>query len=320
MNAFTHNRHGLVRVPWRIVIYSGLVLASILGLAIILGPLLVHLDLGDEPESLADIHPLFLTISYAFLIAIMLLAGYLMTRFYDRRSFAGLGLGFHTRWKKEFTLGLLLSAGMITMIVMVQYVAGSVRFSLTGLGGGEILRDFSLYAIMFTAVAFMEEILFRGYLLQTLAEGIGRWPAAILLSFPFGILHFYNEGGTPVGALSTGLAGLLLSFAYFRTRSLWLPAGMHITWNFFTSWVFALPASGERLKSAPLRAEISGPEWLSGGSFGPEGSVLCFVAMGLMALLIYRSRAFDPSPEATLWFPPPEERVAETVSDQWRRE
>jgi membrane protease YdiL (CAAX protease family) len=149
---------------------------------------------------------------------------------------------------------------------------------------------------------------------------IGKIGAALLLSAPFGWIHAFNEGGTWAGALSTGSAGLLLSLAYFRTRSLWLPVGMHISWNFSIAWIFSLPVSGEKIPTTWFDATVSGPAWLSGGTFGPEGSVLAFLAMGVLASFFVRSRRIDPSPQSVAWVPPPEERKPERAEEETQDE
>jgi len=139
---------------------------------------------------------------------------------------------------------------------------------------------------------------------------MGKFGAALLLSVPFGIAHYFNEGGTITGAVATGMAGLLLCIAYFRTRSLYLPIGIHITWNFTMAWIFGLPVSGEVLPNPAMHGKALDPVWLSGGSFGPEGSVLCFIGMVVMAIFIMKARVLAPSPSAVAWYPPPEVRGA----------
>ncbi len=244
------------------------------------------------------------------MILAVLAASYVLARFFDKRPLASVGMGLHGKWIRELLIGLLMGVAVITAIVFLQVLAGAVQLRWAGLAAPEIAREFVPYAILFITVGVQEELLFRGYLLQVIAEGIGKVGAALLLSIPFGVLHYFNTGGTMVGAVATGVAGLLLCYAYFRTRSLWLPIGLHITWNFTMSWVFGLPVSGEQLPRPPIQGIVGEPNWLSGGQFGPEGSVLCFVGMAVMALLIFRSQSLEPCPKTIGWYPPPEERGA----------
>ncbi len=309
MNTFTHNRHGLVRIPWRIILFIGLF--GLFAFAIILGtvPLTKAFLQGAEGEtSLRDLNPIGVSIFNILLSIAIFVASLIVAKNLDRRRISSLGLGFHSNWQKEFGLGLFLGAAGMCAIGLVLMVTGSLHLEPAGLSGSALLKSFLTYGLLFITVGFMEELLFRGFLLQALAEGTNKIVAALLLSLPFGILHFFNEGGTLVGAISTGLAGLMLCIAYFRTRSLWVPIGMHITWNFANSWILSLPVSGETIAVSPFVATVTGPDWWSGGSFGPEGSVLCFLAEALLVLFLLRSRRFDAAPDSIEWYPPPEER------------
>jgi len=255
-------------------------------------------------------------------------------RLLDRRAVASLGLGFNSRWLQQLSIGMLLGVIFVSAIIAILAAAGSLSFQPAGIATGELALNFLLVLLLLIGVSFFEELLFRGYVLQVLAEGIGDFVgylrkagsresaercgkivAALLLAAPFGIAHYTNEGGTVTGALATGMAGLLLALAYFRTASLWLPVGLHTTWNLFMGWVYAATVSGEQLPGAPFVTSASGPEWLTGGSFGPEASLLAFVAMALMALYLFRSRRFDVTPDAIAWYPPPERRAI-TRSDR----
>lgn len=324
MNGFTHNRHGLVRIPWRLILFLLLTLLFVLVSVLVLGMVIAVVHGGgggseggsgggpgvsiETNAALNDLPPLITSIGYALIIGAVLLASFIVARYFDRRPFASIGVGLHGKWLRELTIGLLMGAAFIAFIVFLQVVFGVVELRWTNLAGALLARGFFTYALLFICVGVFEEILFRGYLLQTLAEGLGRPTAAVLISIPFGILHFFNEGGTVTGAVATGLAGILLCIAYFRTMSLWLPIGMHITWNFTMSWIFGLPVSGELMPNPPIRGIVEGPVWLSGGQFGPEASALCFIGMAVMGLIILRAPALAPSAKAIEWYPPPEER------------
>lgn len=316
MNAFTHNRHGLVRVPWRLLTFILITIGIALVLTLAVSPLIISqmggvekIAEGEVDVSFGGISPYFVTLQNVLIIIAVLVASFVLARFFDKRPFASIGLGLHGKWIRELSIGLLMGAAFISIIVFIQLLAGCVRLNWSGFSGPVLLQECLPYALLFITVGFQEELLFRGYLLQSLAEGIGKVWATVIMSIPFGILHFFNEGGTAVGAIATGVAGILLCIAYFRTRSLWLPIGIHITWNFTMSWIFGLPVSGEQLPDPLLQGTVGDPIWLSGGQFGPEGSVLCFIGIGAMILMIVRSRAFAPCPRTVEWYPSPEERA-----------
>ncbi len=315
MNALIHNRHGLVRVPWRLVSFILLTAGIALVLIFASSPLTIALMGGTEEAAgmstetgLSNMNPWFVSLQNLLMIAAFLLASLILTRFSDKRPFASIGIGLHGKWIHELVIGLIMGAAFITLIVFIQVLTGSVQLKWRGFTTPVLLRECLPYAILFITIGFQEELLFRGYLLQTLAEGIGKVWATLLLSIPFGILHYFNEGGNLIGAVATGVAGVLLCIAYFKTMSLWLPIGMHITWNFTMSWIFGLPVSGEQLSNPPIQGIVGDPAWLSGGEFGPEGSVLCFAGMAAMGILILRAKIFAPCPRTVEWYPPPEER------------
>lgn len=333
------NRHGLLRVIWRLAIFSILVGAAGLLVNLIAGAIVAVLGVDRSAGAGRGSVPIMI-LGYALIIAGLFAASAAMVRRFDRRSIASLGLGLHSHWLRELSIGLFLGAFFVSAIVTVQLATGTLELEASGLAVGFLAQKTVLHVLFFTGVAFFEELLFRGYLLQILAEGfgdfagyvgqsgrlgavsrdaadtLGKVAAAILLSAPFGVLHYFNTGGTLIGAISAGTAGLVLCLAYFRTRSLWIPVGMHTTWNLFIAWVFSLPVSGETFPDAPLIATPSGPEWLSGGTFGPEGSILAFLALGCMAVVLAGWRHAGPSAEAAAWYTAPGARMAPEVKPQ----
>lgn len=148
-----------------------------------------------------------------------------------------------------------------------------------------------LAAALVAAVA--EELLFRGFIFRWLQVGLGTWLAVILSAALFGLAHAANPGATPMSAAAVALeAGVLLSAAYVYSRSLWLPIGIHIGWNFTEGTIFGVDVSGQHA-TGMLSGTLHGPEWLAGGAFGVEASLpavaVCLVAGG--ALLIASARA-----------------------------
>jgi membrane protease YdiL (CAAX protease family) len=327
------NRHGLLRVVWRLAIFSLLVTVISAVCMFLMGITLHLLGLAEgnveigEGSGPADI------LAYAFLILAMFAASVVPVMLLDRRKLGSLGLAFHSRWFRQLCHGLLAGIVFISAIVAVQAAVGTLRLAPAGVDGIVLLRGFLMNLLVMVGVGFFEELMFRGYLLQVLAEGIGDFcnylretgraafstagsaertgmiVSAVLLSVPFGFVHYFNQGGTLTGAFSTGAAGLVLALAYFRTRSLWVPVGLHITWNFTMGWVYSLPVSGTHLEPLPFVPSVTGPEWLSGGTFGPEGSVLAFAGMALMAVWFYRSRMMDAAPDSLAAYPPPSGRL-----------
>jgi membrane protease YdiL (CAAX protease family) len=156
-----------------------------------------------------------------------------------------------------------------------------------GVGGAAALSLAVLYFIGFIFVGMFEEFSFRGYMQSTLQSGIGFWPAAIILSIVFGAIHLGNSGEAKIGAFMAGCFGLVAAFALRRTGNIWYPIGMHASWDWGETYFYGTPDSGTLAQGHFLNSSFRGPEWLTGGSVGPEGSWLVFLVMILWAIAIH---------------------------------
>jgi len=203
---------------------------------------------------------------------------------------------------RSFGAGLVLG----TMVV-----AGSAAiFACLGwytarLALAEPFAPWLVAAVVLSAlVALFEETLFRGYALQTVAEGFGRPSAIIVTGVLFGALHLVNP--TPgmatwlrlVGCGCVAAYGMVAAFARLATGALWLPMGMHFAWNLLEQFVFGFSDSGVASDGALLRATVTGPVVLTGGAYGPEGGLVMLVLAGaaVAIILLLSSRGGDPTP------------------------
>jgi len=155
---------------------------------------------------------------------------------------------------------------------------------------GKLLFDALLIGAWCLSVGFTEEILFRGYALVEGSRAFSFWPAVVLLSILFGIPHWLKGGGENFfGGMEAFLFGIGLAYSFRITGSLWLAIGFHAGWDYAQSFLFGVPDSGLVSAGRLFHPTIHGPAWLSGGSVGPEGSVLSvavivvFVAMVRLA-------------------------------------
>ncbi len=155
-------------------------------------------------------------------------------------------------------------------------------------------------ALLVLAVpAAAEEALLRGYPLQALAEAWGPWWGLGLTAGIFGALHLGNPAVTAVGMVNVAVAGLFLGVIYLRTGSLWWASGAHLGWNWTHGYLADVPVSGLEILNAPLyQGVLRGPRWLSGGAFGPEGSLVATVVVGAAAVLCWRGSRLRPGTSA----------------------
>ena len=272
------NRFGHWRAGWRLAVYG--VLTTILGLALA-WPLGLVLPNGDGGLT-----------SWSTVVAMgapllgLLLAGLATLRWIDRRPASMLGLGLEPGWRRELGLGLVAGVGLASLEAALLGLTGVVGYRVSGDPGGG-LAALPRVALLFVLAGAVEELLFRGYPLQVLAEGTRRWLAALLLCALFAVGHLANPDQTPLATANIFLLGLLLAVLYFQTRRLWLPVALHASWNFAQSWVWGFDVSGITIEETLLVAVPRGARWLSGGGFGLEGSaVTTAVVVGVLAWLL----------------------------------
>jgi len=205
-------------------------------------------------------------------------------RFLDHRPF--LELGLHKSAKdsifEDLFWGFPSAAIMLWVPFIVMYSLGWLHVLSEHLDIGHML----LYLLLFIVIGFQEELLFRGYILQTLASGWNKYFGLIGSSLIFAGLHALNPGFTWMAFLGIFCAGLLLGFAYLRTGQLWLSIGLHIGWNFFEAVVFGFPTSGVTIY-ALTRIHVSGPVLWTGGAFGPEAGLIILPALAIGAGLVW---------------------------------
>lgn len=287
--------------PWP-VIRVGLYLIAYAGANLVLGGTLTVLIAAVAPGALATLAFNLLTplglIVVAASTAATVLATWAFCHFIDRVPLAQFGLRRDTGWLRDLLGGMLVGAALMTGVVLVEIGLGGYRVEGAGVTGravASILMGLVLYAL----VAFGEELLARGYVLRTLAEQWHwRW-AAVASALIFALLHAGNPGSDIWAVLGVFFAGVMLAVGYVRTRRLWLPIGVHWTWNLFQGPVYGFPVSGTEAAGLLTLTPV-GPELLTGGAFGPEASLVGVLACiaGAAVLVRWPSRAAeDGNPE-----------------------
>ena len=204
----------------------------------------------------------------------------------ERRSPGEYGLPIAEAFGKKFWLGMLFGLVEISVLMGLISAFGGYSFGSIALSQRGVLGWGLLHLALFTAVGFFEEFLFRGYTQFTLADGIGFWPAALILSLGFGAVHLGNPGEGPVGAASVALVGIFFAFTLYRTGNLWYAVGLHASFDWGETYLFSVPNSGTFMEGHLSNSILHGAKWLTGGTVGPEGSVFCFLTMGLQFLVV----------------------------------
>ncbi len=218
---------------------------------------------------------------FSFLFELLALLGSfkLMTRLFEHKPLGVVGLAFHPRWVKELCAGLGIGGIMMVSLGGAEALLGLARFARNTLPArAELAYGSGLFLILFIT-ATNEELVFRGYPFQKLVESLGPPGAVAVSSAFFGLAHLENSHHTWISTLNTMLVGIPLCLAYLRTRSLWMPVGMHFTWNFVQGFVFGLPVSGYTFSTSLLNAHVHGAAWLTGSEYGPEGGLLSTIVV-----------------------------------------
>jgi membrane protease YdiL (CAAX protease family) len=271
---------GRLRIAWRIVLFllsgAGITLLLLLGLS----------WAGWQTSAIGQ--------SVAFCLA-LLVAGWILTRSVNRRPLTAIGLHPAPPALFHLLLGTLAGGGMMGGIFLVEFATGNCAVVFRALPTGEILSMVLESATVFGAAAAAEELLFRGYPFQSLIQGIRFVPATLLVSVSFAFAHVGNPNVTPLALANIALAGVWLSCAYLRTRALWLPIGLHFSWNFAQTTLFGFPTSGVAVDGRSILELVqAGPDWLTGGMFGPEGGILGTIALGLGTWHVLVFRGYRP--------------------------
>ena len=288
------NEFGRLRSGWRSLVF----VAAFIALSLVIASVLRVIFVLIGPRGPSGAAQILAELIFRFgLLGAALGAGYFCARFLEGLPWRSLGLTFHPGWFRDLAFGFAI--GFASLVVALAIASRGLKFSLAGTGWSPIIRSMIGSAVLLFVAALAEEAMFRGYGLQTLTRAKLAWLGILLTSVPFGLVHLSNPNVVPgVTFANTAIAGIWLAAAYLRTRSLWLPLGVHWSWNWALGWFFGLPISGIQLVSDPLlQAQDNGPKWLTGGSYGPEGGVACTIALSLFTIFLWRTRWLSATPE-----------------------
>ena len=211
--------------------------------------------------------------------AVSVLGFFLVVRFVSRRRVAEFSLPGAGR---EFGWGLLIGVGIVAAAVGILALLTVYRVVSVQVGLGIVT------GLMFgIGPAVMEEIFFRGFLLRILDDWVGSWSALIVASVLFALVHALSSPAGPIAALFVLIsASLALNMAWFLTRRLWMPVALHLGLNAAQGALFGLHVSGNATGQGLFTADLVGPDLLTGGAVGGEGSLpFLVVALGVGIVL-----------------------------------
>ena len=279
--------HQQMAVGLRLAIYLFPVLFLYFALSFVLGAFF------NFPEN-STAFAVFIFVQELLLFLIVFLPACMMARL-EKRPVGDYGLPLGSFVGKRFCQGCGIGLAEITILIGCVAAFGGYSPGSLHLQGAAVFAWAVYWVFFFLLVGFFEEFAFRGYLQFTLADGVGFWPAAFILSIGFGALHLLNKNEGWVGAAGVATIGLIFALALKRTGNLWLVVGWHAAFDFGETFLFSVPDSGTVFEGHLTNASLHGPVWLTGGAVGPEGSVFSFLTMAAAALFIHK--AFPPRKE-----------------------
>ncbi len=280
------------RAGWRLLIFLALFLSCLAAFR----SLAIHAPrvarLLDPLRHATLTVPAALTLEFAFVVS-LLVATSIMSKI-EKRPLGDYGLPARAAFGKFFRQGILSGLAAVTALILLVYGFGGFSFGTLALSPARALGYAAGWALVFLMTGFFEEFLFRGYAQFTLASGIGFWPAAFFLSALFGFVHSSGHGESWVGGVAAGLFALFLCVTLKRFGNLWFAWGLHSGFIWGETFLFSVPNSGFASSGHLLNSSLHGPPWLTGGSVGPEASVMLFVVLAGL-FFSFRSRGAQPA-------------------------
>lgn len=269
---------GRVRSGWRALLFALIVL--LLAVIAMTGVARLH---GDGDGQLSMIHQLWTWLAF---VAALAAAHALMARVVDRRP----GLRYAGLHRPVFSRAVGAATALGGAAILIPCVALLLLrwLRIEDASGGGLVRDTLLVLAMLGAAALAEELMFRGYLLSALADGLGWMAAIVITSALFALLHLGNPGADAGSLAVVALAGVFLGVVRVVTDSLYAAWGAHLAWNLVLAVLLHVAVSGSATYVGGWRTVETGPDWATGGAWGPEGGT--FAAAGLLTATWYLAR------------------------------
>jgi membrane protease YdiL (CAAX protease family) len=273
--------HGL-RVIWRLLIYFAVLISCALLLLKGVGALLraLHWRLGNQ-----SVEGLLTGQSLLLLSALIAIA--VMARI-ERRSLIGYWIPRKNAFGRNFWEGLGWGLAVPVAIVLLIWLSHGYSFGTRALSGPALIRYLLLWAAAALINAIAENLAILGYPLFTLTSAMRFWPAALLLTGIFTIGHISNAGENRLGLISIFLQGFFFCLTICRTGDLWFSVGLHAGGIFAEDFLLSTPDSGVVYNGHLLNSSFHGSPWLTGGSVGPEASLMAFIVLVLALILFDR--------------------------------
>ncbi len=222
-----------------------------------------------------------------FEASVVLLITGIMAKAIDRQKWGYFGLPLSQAFRSKFWIGAITGFCALAIQLELMHLGGWFDFGPVELHGTAALKYGAAWGLLFLCTGFFEEGFLRGYPQRVLTDGMRFWPAAIVLSLVFSLVHLTNGGENEFGLCMIFIDGMLMCWALWRTGNMWFGVGNHAAWDWAQTFFFGTPDSGMKPLHALFSPSFHGPTLLSGGTAGPEGSVLVVISEALIAIFVF---------------------------------
>ncbi|MDR1169973.1 MAG: CPBP family intramembrane metalloprotease, partial [Prevotellaceae bacterium] len=250
----------------------------------LIGYLLLGLDIADESVTMTETTVLRIIVTAGTLLIV-----FIFTHYIDRADFKSLGFQLKD-FRKNMLLGIVMGALIMAIGFCILFMLDEIRVTAVTYDTYKLLTS----VVLFSVVAFGEELIMRGYILNNLLQSMNKYVALALSSVIFSIMHIFNPNFDMMSFVSIVLAGLMLGISYIYTKNLWFPVALHFSWNFFQGTVFGFKVSGQEIYSVIIQHPTEN-NILSGGEFGFEGSIVSQIFIVIATLAIWMLAKQNPA-------------------------
>jgi membrane protease YdiL (CAAX protease family) len=292
--AVLRSADGRLRAPWRLLVF-GVVAVALAVLAFALIGLVVPSSERPEVLSATEVVGLdVILVSWGTVLALLGAHAFVL-RFVEHRGWDFVWLDRRAARPRLLAAGFLI--GALAIGVPSAVLIGVGWLDVTDVPGPWQTGAVAI-AMMLLPAALVEELMIRGYPLAVLRETLG-WRGAILVtSVVFGVLHAFNPNVAVTAIVLVTIAGIFLGAIVYQTQSLWAATAAHFAWNMTLAVFLHAAVSGQEMPAGDYRVIDSGPDWATGGAWGPEGGAGAIVGMFVAVALLLRRRRRDAT-EAT---------------------
>jgi len=281
-------RENDVRERWK---QAGLALLSLLAYVVVFGGSIFVLLRMHNNSAIA---------AYGGLALLSVIVYVAAARWIERRPVAELALAPAL---PELFGGMIAGIALFASVIAILWIAGVYQPQGWGSFGG-----LGLGFLFWLAIGVQEEIQFRGFVYRRCCKLFGTWGAILMSGVAFGVIHGMDPGATVTALSSVALAGLFLGAVFALSGRLWVPIGIHAGWNFAEGSLFGTSVSGSNVGGSLVNAKLVGPDFLTGGRFGPEASIATIVVLLAATVFVVWRIATLRRTEPPIWRDKAEER------------